>query len=88
MTETTKPVWRWQGGNLWHLIATDVTREEIFVLATAASTYWHIPGTNLDGAARDCDDARRRAVRALLRAGMLPDLPIEPTEAAVKLRSV
>ncbi len=74
MTNLTKPVWTWRGGNLWHLVATEPERDETMVLATAASTYWHIPGTNLDGAARGCEDARRRAVRALMRAGLLPEL--------------
>lgn len=81
MTTLTRPAWTWQGGNLWHLVAEDPDRDETVVLATAATTYWHIPGTNMDGAARDCQDARRRAVRALLRAGLLPELPLdlEPT---------
>lgn len=85
MTNTTAPRWKWQSGNLWHLVAADVARDETYVLATAASTYWHISGTSLDGAARDCDDARRRAVRALLRSGLLAELPEEPVGTVLRL---
>lgn len=37
MTDTTAPRWKWQGGNLWHLVATDAARDETYVLATAAA---------------------------------------------------
>lgn len=72
------PIWTRRSSSRWHLVALDVRRDEVVVLAVAADTHWNIPGTILDGPATDVADARRRAVRALMRAGLLPELPMDP----------
>lgn len=72
------PIWTRHGRSRWHLVAHDAQRDESVVLAVAAATHWHLPGTILDGPATDVADARRRAVRALMRAGLLPELPADP----------
>lgn len=76
--ELQTPIWTRHGRSRWHLVALDAPKDEVVVLAVAAATHWDIPGTILDGPATDVADARRRAVRALMRAGLLPELPIDP----------
>jgi hypothetical protein len=76
--ELYTPIWTRRGSSRWHLVALDAHRDEVVVLAVAADTHWDIPGTILDGPATDVADARRRAVRALMRAGLLPELPADP----------
>lgn len=72
------PIWTRHGRSRWHLVVHEAQRDESVVLAVAATTHWHLPGTILDGPATDVADARRRAVRALLRAGILLELPVDP----------
>lgn len=63
------------------VVAQNGQRVESVVLAVAAPTHWHIPGTILDGPATDVADARRRAARTLLRADVLLELPADSLSA-------